>query len=423
MRTHRTLIASLTLNIALAGVWLVLHERAARPAEVVKATEPVTETNENVVPPPVQPETIVSNPPPIPFRWPMLETNDARVYLTNLRNVDCPEHVLRELLVTKIEKHYRPKLRTEPVIYEPWAGRDRRDADRRNERGRVAGLRREQAALIRELLGYDWNSEVSREWNREAVAGVFLGFLTDFKAQQVMAEVMASVGQIEERFSFLESRIIVDEDLERFASFRRGISQELSYLLTPQELDELETRAQLGLMFGDKIHLEGMDPTGAELRAIMAASRNYQDVLSVVLLDRFQRTDEPDNSPKWREFESVVSTSLGAARFADFQRAQQKDFREAFQFTKQQQLPKTVAVTLYEAQRDAEAQRREIAADQALTLEERKLALEVLQTATAASVAQTLGKQFTNYFNGNGRWLKQLSSATSIRPATREARR
>jgi hypothetical protein len=142
------------------------------------------------------------------------------------------------------------------------------------------------------------------------------------------------------------------------------------------------------------------------------------------LLERFQRNEGPDNSPKWREFEAAISTSLGAARFADFQRAQDKEFRDAFEFTKRQELPKTVAVTLYQAQRTAEAQRREITADTTLTPEERKTALEVLQTATAASVAQTLGKQFTNYFNGNGRWLKQLSAASSVKPAsTRESRR
>jgi hypothetical protein len=234
------------------------------------ANEPPPKANVTLTtPPPISSEVVISNPPPIPFRWEMLETNDVRVYLTNLRNVDCPEHVLRELLVAKVGKQYRPQLQATFVNYDPWVGRDRRDADRRTERGRVFRLRREQAALIRELLGYDWNSEVSREWNREAVAGVFLGFLTDFKAQQVMAQIITSVGQIGEQFSFIDSRMIVDEDMERFTSFRRGISQDLSSVLTPQELDELETRAQLVLMFADNIHLEGMDPTGAELRAIM----------------------------------------------------------------------------------------------------------------------------------------------------------
>lgn len=425
MRNHKTLLLSLTLNLVFAGMLLFVQGRGPKPMTSVTTGEVFAPTNEPVIPAATVVETAPSNAVPtvIPFQWAMLDTNNARAYVVNLREVDCPEHVLRELLVAKLDKQFRPKLQTAFVNYEPWVGRDRRDADRKIERGRVAGLRGEQAALIRELLGYDWNSEVSREWNREESAGVFLGFLSDLKAQQVMAQVMASVQRIEEQFPFFETRIVMDEDLESFGSFRRGISTELGKLLTPQELDELETRAQLGLLFSDKIHLEGMDPTGAELRAIMHASLGYQDVLAAVLLERFQRNEGPDTSPKWREFETTVSASLGATRFADFQRAQDKDFREAFEFTKRQDLPKAVAVTLYDAQRNAEAQRREIATDQTLTPEERKIALEVLQTATAASLATTLGKQFTNYFNGKGQWIKQLSSAANVRRTSQEYRR
>jgi hypothetical protein len=68
---------------------------------------------------------------------------------------------------------------------------------------------------------------------------------------------------------------------------------------------------------------------------------------------------------------------------------------------------------LYEAQRTAEMQRQEISSDPSFSAEERKMALEVLQAATAASVANTLGQQFTNYSNGNGRWIRQLSAQTN----------
>jgi len=353
----------------------------------------------------------------------MLETNDPRAYLANLRDLDCPEHVLRELLVAKLEHAYKPKLELQPVNYEPWVGRDRRDADRRIERGRVAGVRREQIATIRELLGYDWNSELSREWNREPVAGVFLGFLTDLKAQQVMAQVMASVQRLEDQVNIFDSRIIIDEDVEQLTQLRAGISTELSRLLTPQELDELETRAQLGLLFSDNLHVDGMDATGAELRAIMHASRGYKDFFTSIMLERGSRGEDRDKGPKRAEFEAALLASLGPSRFAEFQRSQDKDFRDTFKFTKDNDLPRATAITLYEAQRTAEAQRREITNDPSFTAEERKTALEVLQAATAASVANALGKQFTNYFNGNGRWIKQLSSATTVKPMPREVRR
>jgi hypothetical protein len=407
-------LLSLTLNLALAGVLLVWNERKSSPAPAV-AIEPIQQATPVVVPPAPVVETATSNAAPalLPFRWAMLETNDVRAYVANLREVDCPEHVLRELLITKVERSYKPRLQSEPVYYEPWAGRDRREADRRMERGRLAGLRREQAGLIRELLGYDWNSEAAREWNRESAAAVFLGFLTDLKAQQVMAEIFTSAQQLEEQFSSFESRIIIDEDIERVGRVRLDIVAELNRFLTPQELDELETRAQLGLLFTRDFFVEGMEATGAELRAIMNASRSYRDVFTAILLERRLRSDEREINPKRPEFEAALLTALGPARFAEFKRAQEKGFRDAFEFTKRNELPRATAIALYEAQRTAEMQRQEISSDPSFSAEERKMALEVLQAATAASVANTLGQQFTNYSNGNGRWIRQLSAQTN----------
>jgi len=422
VKSHRTLLISLALNLVLTGVLFALHARLPKPPSVVVTEESPAAPKETITSPEVATQT-TSNRSAIPFQWQMLETNDPRAYVAKLRGVLCPEHVLRELLVQKLEKHYRPKLEVAPVRYEPWIGRDRRDSDGRDVRLQVANLKREQAALIRDLLGYDWNSEVSREWSREAVAGVYLGFLTDLRAQQVMAQVMESMQKLEGEFSIFGSRIIIDDDLVQVARFRSDITLELGRFLTPTELDELETRAQLGLVLLDQLHLDGMDATGAELRAIMQASRSYRDFLTTILLERGSRNEEPDLSPKRGEFEAALVTSLGAARFAEFQRAQDKDFRDAFRFTKELELPRAVAVSLYAAQRAAEAQSREITSDPNFTAEERKAALEVLQTATTATVANALGKQFTNYFNGNGRWLKQLTSATTDRPVPREVRR
>lgn len=423
MRTHRTLIFSLALNMVLAAAWLVLRELPANApaglaiATAAKSSEPALVAS-NVPPVPAN-----TNPVVLPFNWGRLETEDLRLFAGNLKTVGCPEHVFRALLISKLERHYQPQLRTPAVYYDPWVGEDRREADRRTERVRESRLRREQAALVRELLGYDWNSEAAREFHREEMAGVFLGFLSDLKAQQVMAHVMTSLQGMEDQFSFFESRIFIEEDRQRFAQFRSGISQQLGGLLTPQELDELETRSQLGLILMNVVYIEGMEPTGAELRAIMHASRGYRDFFSMVLFERHWRDRDSEPDSERREFETAIAASLGAARLADFQRAQEKDFREAFEFTKQQSLPRALAVKLYEAQRVAESQRREIDADVSLSEGERKAALDVLQNATMASIATSLGKQFTNYFNGNGRWLRQLASTTAAKSGTQEYRR
>jgi hypothetical protein len=423
VRTHRTLLVSLTLNAALLTAWFALREPlvvapvAPQPAAAAAVTNMAT---------PTDPVVTASEPPvlaPQPFHWRCLDSPDGREYVANLRRVNCPEHVIRDLLVAKLGAMDRSRARAQPVFYEPWVGSDRREADRLAERVRQNGRREEQAKLIRELLGYDWNDEVSREWSREEMAGVFLGFLSDEKAQQVMAHVMRAVQGIEDKLEGFRSRIVLDEDLAEMKRFRTDLAQQLARFLSPAELDELETRTQIGLLFTDQIHLEGMEPTGAELRAILAASRSHRDFFSSILMDFGRSREERGNWPGRAEFEAELVRALGAARFADYQRAQDESFREAFEFTKQQDLPRTVAMTLYDAQRTAQVQWREINEDAGLTATERQTAQEVLQAATMAAVANTLGKQFTNYLNGNGRWLRELTTAPKPKPTTRGGRR
>ena len=403
------------MNLLLAGVLVFLLKRNSPPPpssggaariqsnNLALAAEVVAETN----------ATITAE---VPFRWQMLESEDYRQYVANLRAVGCPETVVGDLIVDELEDHYRPKLRYEYVNFDPWVGRDRRDADQKIERSRQADVRREQSTVIKELLGYEWSSDLSKLWTREPTFWVALGFMTEDKARQVVSVLTSRFMEFEDQFSPFNSRIVIDEDIERFKSFRASLSAEAGRILSASELDELETRAQLGLVFSEQIHLDGMNATGAELRSIMHASKSYVDFLTLMLTQRGRMDRSSEKGPAYGEFETEVLASLGPARFAAFQRAQDEDFRDAFQFTESRRLPGSTAMTIYETQRNAEAQRREISFDSSLTEDERNAALQVLQLATSATVAKSLGGNYTNYLTSAGKWMGQLSSPATVEP-------
>jgi hypothetical protein len=423
VNSRSLLIVSLGANLLLAGWLAFLHGQTSRIVPLTPATGVEFTTNDIVADaiPVVETESPV--PVLMPFQWTMLDSDDVRVYVANLRESGCPEYVLRDLLVMKLGQIYKPKLLYQASNLEPWAGSDRREAVNRAERQRMSVLRREMAGMMHELLGYEWNEELSQLWSREPTFWVALGFIPQDRARQVVALITTRVRELEDQGQFQRSRIVTDENVDQIKRFRAELSRELGKILTVAELDELETRAQLGLVFSDQIHLDGMNVTGPELRTIANASKTWWDFVTFVMTQRGRWDDKQLKNDSYGEFEAAVLARLGPVRFEAFQRAQDEDFRKTLQFTKRSDLADSAAVTLYNARRDAEAQQREISFDPNLTDDERKVAFEVLETVTSASVGTTLGRHYTNYLTREGEWVGRLSAPATVSPVDRRGDR
>jgi hypothetical protein len=408
VKTRLILLVSFGLNLALTTTLVALRWRSpvATAPMAAEETAPHVVTNELVS---ASAADSQAAPAAAVFHWRMIESKNVRQYVANLRRIGCPEKILRDLVLAEVDRHFKPKLEFNQLSYQPWQGADRREADRRawEERRAVAG--QEKRALIRELLGYEWSNEVSNLWDTEPTLVAFLGFLADTKAQQVMA-VVAS--QMDKAKCVLQPTggILIDEDYQQLRDLRNNIRAELGRLLAAGEFDELESRAQLGLVFSQKLHLEGMNLNGFELREIMRASRSYKDIL---LVEGWLQETRPasEAASKLAEFEKVIAIKLGPARLAEFKRAQDQDFRSTFAFTQKQKLAKETAVKVYEAQRSAEQQATEIRADNSLSIGEKAAALQFLQETTAASLTSALGRAAANYFNGPGKWLDTFTAA------------
>ena len=108
-------------------------------------------------------------------------------------------------------------------------------------------------------------------------------------------------------------------------------------------------------------------------------------------------------------FDAQVKTLLGPKRFADYQRAQDFNFREIFAFSRQNHLPQTAAIRVYEARRNADEQADEIQKDENLSPEERAAALVVLKAVTLNAISPALGGSYQNYLEGPGQWLGNLA--------------
>src|SRR5450759_4877000 len=112
------------------------------------------------------PSSLATNSPAVaaslPFSWRMIESADYRQYLANLRAAGCPEWLIRDIIVADIEKLYARKvgkMESPPMVFDPWVGADRRQAAGGAWEAARLELDAEKRALIKELLGYEWDGQ------------------------------------------------------------------------------------------------------------------------------------------------------------------------------------------------------------------------------------------------------------------------
>ena len=401
MKPPRFLAVSLMGNLVLAAVLIVLRQGSSAKMNAPSPATPLPATLKAAKPFPAATETPVTVVP-----WRLIESADYRQYMANLRAVGCPEWLIRDIIVADIDDFYQQKSKSDPFYFAPWQGVDQRRKVSRSRSAKLFALRQEKRALVKSLLGYEWDNHANEIWNQDSMTSLMWGFLPDDKVSQVLSlkDKYAEAAQnIRDDANF----ILIDEDRARLQTLYDEFGAETSRLLSPSELDELQLRAQQGFLLANDINFDGVTISREELREMVRLSKSFKDMAREEFIpDR--PLSEAEQSRQKTAFEAQVKQLLGLKRFADYQRAQDFNFRETFEFTQRNVLPQVAAIRVYEARRNAEAQSNELQKDGNLSPEERAAALAVLKAATLNTISSALGKSYRNYLEGPGQWLDAL---------------
>ena len=404
MKGKLILLGSLGLNLLLVGAFF--YFRPAPSPAALRAPKTAADSPGLNSPSEAEASPVTNV---LAFRWTSVESDDYRQYIANLRTLHCPERLIRDIIVADLEKLYAHKAREIlPARYqlEPWVGHERRDRANRADRQATSARDAELAALIRELLGVDWTTQANQTWKREAIMGVLLGFLSDEKAPQVMT-LIDRVGDESRRLRDETGGIFLPDDLKRSESIGDGLMANLAQRLTPPEMDELRMRAQAFLLL--ELHFDGVELTGAELREIARASLVMTDVFREEVAGGSSREiSKTERERRKAEFELQVAQILGPARWVDYQLAQNKDFRDALEFTKEKFLSKATAVTVSRVFTDTREQAAQIRKDKSLTADERRTLLATLAATLRSSLNTTLGANAAEFIKDNHRLLDEL---------------
>lgn len=344
------------------------------------------------------------------FHWSSVESSDYREYIANLQAIGCPEKTIRDIVVADIDQLYSARMPPEPTA-QPWHSGTRRRAEARHSILTRSALAFERRALVKQLLGYEWDNSADDVWHQDEMTAILLGFLPEEKALKVMS---VAANRLERSRAVKEAAnyMLIDEDRFALRELFDALTQDVTSLLSSAEREELELRLQAGgFLAAENIHWDGVEATGVELRQFVRLSKTVRDTFADEFLGS-RPMPEAEKRTRRAEFERQVALLLGTVRFGHFKRAQDQGFRELLQFAADRGISRDAAVAIYDACLSAEAGVRDATADAALSADERQAAAAALKASAKRFVATRLGNAYTDFLNGPGHWMNILKPTT-----------
>jgi len=392
MKTKVLLAVSLVLNLALTGVllWFVNHRPV--PAVAPAPPTPPASSGSAAPEPSSKPETVVAAKPAQPFDWRMVESEDYKQYIANLRAIGCPEETIRDIIIADVNKLFasrRQALKISTNRFEYWksgsffAGMF--DPERIEQEQALA---REKRELLRELLG------VAPDEKPDLFGG--------FNPFEAMLDFLPSEKQtaVLELLQKMQARMIRGfrggapdaEGLGQVRTAQKEMEAELAKILTPQELEEYQLRMSPTAM-AMRMQLSSFEPTEEEFRKIFAVRKTFDDQFNPMEAATLDTAEREKMNAARREMEAQLKSVLGEARYAEYERAQDWTYQGIYRVAQRQGLPKDSADKVYDMQKIAQDQTRKVQQDPTLSPEQRQAAIEAIRTETANSIRAVLGEK------------------------------
>ena len=350
----------------------------------------------------------------IRFRWDQVESDDYRAYIARLRAIGCPEQTIRDLVIADIDKLFAARIHElNPAARELkfWQTEDKDletsgDYQARQRQQREIEFAKRQ--IVQDLLGVDLVAERNKVQGAEDRFGRRLGFLPDEKRNQVRMLLEHYNGEelsIRQK-TWEEGEALTDEEKGQLQALQKQRDEAIGKALSPQELEQYQM-AMSPLAYKVRDAMFGMNPTEQEYVALYGLQKEFQNKWG----DEPPGPENPQKQAEWEqaraELQAGLKEQLGEARYQDYVRAQDADFRELSVATARYKIPANVAAEVYEYKRIVLEQRARVAGNRSLSQAQQQAALEAMAAETEQTVRAALGDKAYNYYlrAGQGRWI------------------
>lgn len=392
MRWRRTFFISAFLNVAFAAAWyfsigrpwLSTYSISVPLAESSSATNPA---KTNVV---VRRQF---------FSWRELESSDYATYITNLRDIGCPEQTIRDIIVADVNQLYAQKRATELMTDEQQWWRSQPDTKLAQAAAeKLRALEAERRALLSRLLGSNWETpEVSSALTNlppsrsgAVLNGPVLGALSPEMKQAVQA---ISTRAAERTQAYLEAQRAANKpsDPAELARIRQQTRDDLARILTPPQVEEFLLRYSANAA-SLRSELRGFDVSPDEFRNLFRARDAIDQQIQL-----FYSSNDPASVQQRKLLEQqrddAMKLALRPERLELYQLSKDPGFQQAQATAQKYGTPPEAVLPLYRITQAVEQEQQRIRIDPTLTAEQRLEQFQAVRAEQEKSLLAILGEE------------------------------
>jgi hypothetical protein len=333
--------------------------------------------------------------------WSRFSTGDWPRFRDELVACGCPRPTVRHILVPLVNRHFSQRLQAAAaevstrfweVLCPP--ARERKEVWEKQ----FEALDSERKAVLAQLFPGNWTESADPPAPRPDTR---LNFLPPGLADQVLAAETNEDALIDEARN-TQTEPQLQEELIQQA--RAAFEAELTRLLSPEELAEWRARNSNRADWAKS--MEGVELSPSELAEIA----------------RLADTDRARGNPpatSAAEKETAIKALLGPERFAEFERAQDGTYQQWLSLSRRTGLGESELNTLWQKQKDVQAQAKQLVGDPALSAADRTAELTALRAQHEELIRESLAPNpgaFEAWQRQQTQWLKETFSLPVANP-------
>ncbi|HEY3856506.1 MAG TPA: hypothetical protein VGO67_19145 [Verrucomicrobiae bacterium] len=347
------------------------------------------------------------------FNWSQVESTDYRQYIANLRSIGCPESTIKDIIMTDVMRLYaqrRGQYYHNGREFKYWETDDKRKLKQSQIEERekqLAAIDRELPAVLRELLGINYEREVNKYFVDSDMDNHRLAFLPDDRRSQLLALREQFEGERERAMFQVEGTKATTAVIEQMRQIDKEQDAALSQLLSPEEKANYELSMS---PTSDRLRKEliGFNPTEDEFRKMFNLQKTIDSAYE------FEDTNDAtvraakaaDEQAMMTDFKSQLTPD----RVAELDRSQDPDYQNLCVLSQQFDLPDGTSQAVEDIRQTAQNQVQQLLSNKDIPPDRMQTALKAIQAATEQEVRTTLGAQAFSQYSQSAGWIQGMGA-------------
>jgi LysM repeat protein len=331
------------------------------------------------------------------FSWQEVESNDYPTYIKNLREINCPEQTIRDIIIADVNALFARRRAVE--IFTPeqqWWRAEPDAAVAQAAATKDRELETDRRDLLTTLLGPNWEGGDLVSLPRPSrlpipLDGPILGTLPNDVKQSVEQISLHAADRVEEYLA-AQRQAGRSPDPAELARLRQLTRKELAAVLTPAQLEEylLRYSDNARALRTDLAQLKYFNATPDEFRNVFRTLDPLNDQLAQ--LDDSTPQGAQQRDALIAQGETALKLALGEKRYAEYRLLHDDRYREAYAEAQKAGAPET-AGTLFEIKVAAAQEQARLKEKAGLTDEQRAIELKQAELQQLKANAQALGQE------------------------------